>query len=424
MIDTAINIRGLKRMAVDNAPSNTVPVPEKAEATGKRVAIIGGGPSGLSAAYYLELMGHHAVVFEEKSKLGGMLRYGIPSYRFPRERLQEDIDAILSTGVEVKLNCKVGNGPDDISFEKLREEFDAVYIAIGAHTDKKIGIEGEDSHGVMSAVEMLRSIGEDKMPDFKDKTVVVIGGGNVAMDCTRSSIRLGAKKVYIAYRRRQEDMTALPEEIEGAIAEGAELYGLKAPHRIEADENGNVAALWVEPQIIGPIDAWGRARPIHADVELERIPCDIIVVAIGQGIELRPFEEAGIKIKRGTISALSSSELANNEGVFAGGDCVTGPATVIRAIAAGKVAAANIDEYLGYEHKISCDVEIPEPSFEDKKPCGRIQLTLTEAGERKHNFEPIELGMTKQEACQEAGRCLRCDRFGFSALKGGRTLRW
>lgn len=424
MIDTAINIRGLKRMAVDNAPSNTVPVPEKAEATGKRVAIIGGGPSGLSAAYYLELMGHHAVVFEEKSKLGGMLRYGIPSYRFPRERLQEDIDAILSTGVEVKLNCKVGNGPDDISFEKLREEFDAVYIAIGAHTDKKIGIEGEDSHGVMSAVEMLRSIGEDKMPDFKDKTVVVIGGGNVAMDCTRSSIRLGAKKVYIAYRRRQEDMTALPEEIEGAIAEGAELYGLKAPHRIEADENGNVAALWVEPQIIGPIDAWGRARPIHADVELERIPCDIIVVAIGQGIELRPFEEAGIKIKRGTISALSSSELANNEGVFAGGDCVTGPATVIRAIAAGKVAAANIDEYLGYEHKISCDVEIPEPSFEDKKPCGRIQLTLTEAGKRKHNFEPIELGMTKQEACQEAGRCLRCDRFGFSALKGGRTLRW
>lgn len=175
------------------------------------------------------------------------------------------------------------------------------------------------------------------MPDFKDKTVVVIGGGNVAMDCTRSSIRLGAKKVIIAYRRRQDDMTALPEEIEGAIAEGAELYGLKAPHHIEADADGNVAALWAEPQIIGPIDAWGRARPIHADVELERIPCDVIVVAIGQGIELRPFEEAGIKIKRGTISALSSSELANNEGVFAGGDCVTGPATVIRAIAAGKV---------------------------------------------------------------------------------------
>ena len=353
MIDAPINIRGLKRMAVDNAPSNTVPLPEKQPATNKRIAIIGGGPSGMSAAYYLELMGHHAVVFEEKSKLGGMLRYGIPAYRFPRERLQEDLDAILSTGVEVHLNTRIGNEEGDIPFEKLREEFDAVYIAIGAHTDKKIGIEGEDSHGVISAVEMLRNIGEEKMPDFKDKTVVVIGGGNVAMDCTRSSIRLGAKKVIIAYRRRQDDMTALPEEIEGAIAEGAELYGLKAPHHIEADAEGNVAALWAEPQIIGPIDAWGRARPIHADVELERIPCDVIVVAIGQGIELRPFEEAGIKIKRGTISALSSSELANNEGVFAGGDCVTGPATVIRAIAAGKVAAANIDEYLGYNHTIS-----------------------------------------------------------------------
>lgn len=424
MIDAPINIRGLKRMAVDNAPSNTVPLPEKQPATNKRIAIIGGGPSGMSAAYYLELMGHHAVVFEEKSKLGGMLRYGIPAYRFPRERLQEDLDAILSTGVEVHRNTRIGNEEGDIPFEKLREEFDAVYIAIGAHTDKKIGIEGEDSHGVISAVEMLRNIGEEKMPDFKDKTVVVIGGGNVAMDCTRSSIRLGAKKVIIAYRRRQDDMTALPEEIEGAIAEGAELYGLKAPHHIEADAEGNVAALWAEPQIIGPIDAWGRARPIHADVELERIPCDVIVVAIGQGIELRPFEEAGIKIKRGTISALSSSELANNEGVFAGGDCVTGPATVIRAIAAGKVAAANIDEYLGYNHTISCDVIIPDPSIDDKRPCGRIQMHETEAGERKHTFEPIECGMTKQEACQEAGRCLRCDKFGFSTLKGGRTLKW
>ncbi len=216
-------------MAVDNAPSNTVPVPAKEPATNKRIAIIGGGPSGLSAAYYLELMGHHAVVFEEKSKLGGMLRYGIPSYRFPRERLQEDLDAILSTGVEVHLNSKIGNGEGEIPFEKLREEFDAVYIAIGAHTDKKIGIEGEDSKGVVSAVEMLRDIGEDKMPDFTGKTVVVIGGGNVAMDCTRSAVRLGAEKVIIAYRRRQDDMTALPEEIEGAIAEGAELYGLKSP---------------------------------------------------------------------------------------------------------------------------------------------------------------------------------------------------
>ena len=424
MIDSAINIRGLKRMAVDNARANTVPVPEKAESTGKKVAIIGGGPGGLSAAYYLELMGHHAVVFEEKSKLGGMLRYGIPNYRFPRERLQEDIDTILSTGVEVKLNTRVGNGEGEISYNKLHEEYDAVYIAIGAHTDKKIGIEGEDANGVMSAVEMLRRIGDDDMPDFKDKTVVVVGGGNVAMDCTRSAIRLGAKKVGIAYRRRQTDMTALPEEVEGAIAEGAELYSLKAPHKIEADENGNVTALWVEPQIIGPIDAWGRARPIQADVPLLRIPCDIVVVAIGQGIETRHFEEAGLSVKRGTITAMSDSEVKDVHGVFAGGDCVTGPATVIRAIAAGKVAAANIDEYLGYHHVVPCDVEIPPVSYEDKEPCGRIQLSEKEAGERKTNFDAFECGMTKQEACQEAGRCLRCDKYGYGSLKGGRAAIW
>jgi len=424
MIDTSVNIRGLKRMAVDMAHADTVPVPEKAAPTGKNIAIIGGGPSGLSAAYYLEIMGHHAVVFEEKKSLGGMLRYGIPSYRFPRERLDEDINAILSTGVEVKLNTRIGNNEGEIPFESIHNEYDAVYIAIGAHTDKKIGIAGEDSKGVISAVEMLRGIGDDIMPDFKGKRVVVIGGGNVAMDCTRSAIRLGASKVCIAYRRRQEDMTALPDEVEGAIAEGAELYGLKAPHHIEADENGNVAALWVEPQIIGPIDAWGRARPIHADVDLLRIPCDIIVVAIGQGIESKYFEEAGIKIHKGTIEALESSELEDNEGIFAGGDCVTGPATVIRAIAAGKVAAANIDEYLGYRHEISCDVEIPAPTLEDKRPCGRVQLSEIEASERRDNFLHIENCMSEQEACQEAGRCLRCDKFGFSSLKGGRNTRW
>lgn len=424
MIDVPINIRGLKRMAVDHARADQVPTPKKAESTGKRVAIIGGGPSGLSAAYYLELMGHHAVVYEEKAKLGGMLRYGIPNYRFPRERLEEDIQAILNTGVEVKLNARIGSKEGEIPFEKLHEDYDAVYIAIGAHTDKKIGIEGEDSNGVISAVEMLRNIGDDSMPDFNGKRVVVIGGGNVAMDCTRSAIRLGAEKVCIAYRRRQEDMTALPDEIEGAIAEGAELYGLNAPHHIEADENGNVTALWVEPQIIGPIDAWGRARPIHADTELKRIPCDVIVVAIGQGIDIKTFEESGIKIQKGTIDALDSSEIVDSEGIFAGGDCVTGPATVIRAIAAGKVAAANIDEYFGYNHEITCDVEIPMADISDKRPCGRVQMNEEEASIRKKSFEPMEKCMSEQEACQEASRCLRCDKYGFSALKGGRNYRW
>ena len=424
MVDVSVNIRGLKLMAVDHAHANTVPIPEKSASTGKKVAIIGGGPSGLSAAYYLELMGHHAVVFEEKKKLGGMLRYGIPNYRFPRERLEEDLQVILSTGVEVHLNTRIGEDPGEITLESLNNEYDAVYIAIGAHTDKKIGIEGEDANGVISAVELLKRIGDDDMPDFRGKDVVVIGGGNVAMDCTRSAIRLGASKVGIAYRRRQEDMTALPEEIEGAIAEGAELYGLKSPHHIEADENGNVVALWVEPQIIGPIDAWGRARPIHADVPLMRIPCDVIVVAIGQGIDSKAFEDAGISLKRGAIAAAMTGEVENADGIFAGGDCATGPATVIKAIAAGKVAAANIDEYLGYKHIISCDVQIPEPDLAEKLPCGKVQIAEREVNIRKNTFEPMEICMSEQEACQEAGRCLRCDKFGFSALKGGRRLRW
>ena len=219
-------------------------------------------------------------------------------------------------------------------------------------------------------------------------------------------------------------MIALPEEVEGAIAEGAELYSLKAPHKIEADEEGNVTAIWVEPQIISKIDAWGRARVVQAEVPLERIPCDVVVVAIGQGIETRHFEEAGLSVKRGTFSAMSDSEMKNAPGVFAGGDCVTGPATVIRAIAAGKVAAANIDEYLGYHHVIPCDVEIPAVRYEDKEPCGRIQLAEHEAGERKQNFDAFECGMTEQEACQEAHRCLRCDKYGYGSMKGGRAAIW
>ena len=419
MFDTAVNIRGLKRFAVDNA--GVVPAPPCAAATGKRVAIVGGGPSGLSAAYFLSLMGHKCVVYEMKSKLGGMLRYGIPNYRFPRERLQEDIDCVLSTGVEVKYNTKIG---ENFSIKDLRDQYDAVYIAIGAHNDKKIGIEGEDSNNVMSAVELLDNIGNDNVPDFTGKTVAVVGGGNVAMDCVRSAVRLGAKRAIIAYRRRKEDMTALPEEVEGALEEGCELMELSSPVRIEADENGNAVALWVKPQIIGRMDEWGRARPSDSSNPEVRVTCDIVIVAIGQGIESRHFEEAGMPVKRGNITAMDDGEIINIPGVFAGGDCVTGPATVIRAIAAGKVAAANIDEYLGYNHLISVDIDIPAASHADKPACGRVNLTNVPADERKCNFDHIECGMTLEEAEQESSRCLRCDHFGYGNFKGGRAEIW
>ena len=420
MVDDAVNIRGLKRYAVDQA--GEVPQPEKAAATGKSVAIIGGGPGGLSAAYYLSLMGHKVTVYEKQKKLGGMMRYGIPSYRFPREKLDEEIASILSLGIEVHTGVNVGT---DITFDQLKQEYDCLYLSIGAQTDKKTGIEGEDSHGVISAVEMLRRIGDEEMPDFTGQNVVVIGGGNVAMDVTRSAIRLGAAKVTCVYRRRQEDMTAQNEEVEGAIAEGAEVLTLHAPLRIEADEKGNVSALWARPQIIGEMDAQGRPRPNTASVEPLRIPADTVIVAIGQGIESRGFEQAGIKIQRsGTLTANASTQLPDMEGVFAGGDCVTGPATVIRAIAAGKAAAANIDEYLGFHHEIKSEVKVSTPHCTDLRPRGRVNATERDACERRNDFQCIECGMTEEEAVQESSRCLRCDHCGYGNFKGGRVETW
>lgn len=420
MVDDALNIRGLKRYAVDHA--GDVPQPKPAKATGKSVAIIGGGPGGLSAAYYLALMGHKVTVYEKQKALGGMMRYGIPSYRFPREKLDGEIASILSLGIEVHTGVDVGT---DVSFDELKQEYDCLYLSIGAHTDKKTGIEGEDSLGVVSAVELLRHIGDNEMPDFTGQNVVVIGGGNVAMDVTRSAIRLGAEKVTCVYRRRQEDMTAQAEEVEGAIAEGAEVLTLQAPLRIEADENGHVAALWTQPQIIGEMDKAGRPRPGTADVEPLRIPADTIIVAIGQGIETRGLEQTGIKIQRGgALLADSSTQLPDMVGVFAGGDCVTGPATVIRAIAAGKAAAANIDEYLGFNHEIESEVKVPTPRCTDLRPRGRVNATERDACERKGDFQCIECGMTDQEAGQESSRCLRCDHFGYGIFKGGRVEKW
>ena len=356
MIDDAVNIRGLKRYAVDNA--GYVPQPDCAEPTGKKVAVIG------------------------------------------------------------------GNVGDDVTFDELRQQNDALYIALGAHTDKKTGIEGEDAEGVISAVEMLREIGDDHMPDFRNKDIVVIGGGNVAMDVCRSAVRLGARKVSCVYRRRQEDMTALPEEVEGAVAEGVELVMLQAPVRIETDANGHAVALWTQPQIIGEMDKKGRPAPEKAKRSEKRIAADVVVVAIGQGVETHGFEQTKIAIKRGAFVAEASGQIDNMDGVFAGGDCVTGPATVIRAIAAGKVAAANIDEYLGFHHEIDPGVEIPTARLNNKPPHGRIDTTEREAGERKHDFKCIECGLTDEEAYSEASRCLRCDHFGYGIFRGGRKGKW
>ena len=418
MVDDAINIRGLKRVAADRA--GHVPPPKNAPSTGKTVAVVGGGPGGLSAAYYLQLMGHQVTVFEMLPQLGGMLRYGIPNYRLPKDRLDDDIQAILETGVKVEMGKRIGR---DITIEELRKTYDAVLVSIGASTDKKLGMEHEDAPGVVSAVEFLRTVGQGEPMDLNGQEVAVVGGGNVSMDAVRTAVRLGAKKVSIVYRRRVADMTALPAEIEGAMAEGVEIRTLQAPSRIETDENGHVKGLWTTPQMISAIRD-GRASVKASGEEEQFIPCTTLIVAVGQSIETKHFQEAGLPVERGKILTETSGGFSDIPGVFAGGDCATGPATVIKAIAAAKVVAANIDEYLGYNHKITCDVEIPEPDLADKSPCGRVELTERQACERVHDFEGVENCMTDKEACQEAGRCLRCDHFGFGLFKGGREKVW
>ncbi len=418
MIDDSVNIRGLKRVAADFA--GKVPPPACAPSTGKKVAVLGGGPGGMSAAYYLQLMGHQVTIYEMLPKLGGMLRYGIPNYRLPKERLDDDIEAILATGVEVKHGVRIGT---DVTLNDLRAEYDAVLITIGASTDKKLGLEGEDAEGIMSAVKFLRDVSKNQGIDLKDKEVAIIGGGNVAMDAVRTAKRLGARKVSIVYRRRIADMTALPAEIEGAIAEGIEVQTLRAPSKLDIDESGHVRGLYVTPQMISTIKN-GRASVKSSGAEDEYIPCDELIIAIGQNIETKHFEEAGIPVARGKIVASTSGDFDSIPGVFAGGDCASGPATVIKAIAAAKVVAANIDEYLGYHHTISVDVDIPDARLEDKEPCGRVELGEREAGERAKDFNGCELCMTEGEAVQEASRCLRCDHFGYGIFKGGRAKVW
>ncbi|MEY8412033.1 NAD(P)-binding protein [Lachnospiraceae bacterium 62-26] len=416
LIDTSLNIRGVKKYAVDQIAADQVEVPKANPATGKKAAVIGGGPSGMTAAYYLSLMGHKVTVYEAKERLGGMLMYGIPNYRFPKDRLDEDMNAILATGnIEVKYGVNVGV---DLPVEEVHKNYDAMYVAIGAQAGKKLKLEGIDAANVFSAVEMLDEIGHDRKPDYTGKTVAVIGGGNVAMDAARSALRCGARDVRIVYRRRQEDMTALDTEIESAVMEGIELMLLQAPKSIEKDEEGNCCALWTTPQMIGPYKG-GRPAPVDAvSKEPLRIPCDVILIAVGQDIVSAPFEEFGMPAVRNVFQAGLDTAIANMPGIFVGGDCATGPATAIRAIAAGKVAAHNIDEYLGYHHKLDCGVEAPEARPNNRIPTGRVNIQERPAYIRKHDFEHVECPMTYEEVQQECGRCLRCDVFGCGKLDG------
>ncbi len=420
IIDAPLNIRGIKKYAVDTIPADKVPVPERAASTGKKVAIVGGGPSGLTCAYFLSLMGHDVEVFEMHKSLGGMMRYGIPAYRFPRDRIDEDIRAILSVGgIEAHLNHKV----DDAEMRQLSQDFDAVYVAVGAQGGKTLDIEGVNSEGVMSAVSLLERIGDGDYPDFSGKNVVVIGGGNVAMDCARTSVRAGAQNVTVVYRRRLEDMTALEEEVHAALAEGVEMVSLQAPVRIESNEAGAVTGLVCQPQRIGPVKN-GRPAPLAASKPEVVVKADIILIAVGQEIQSAPFEEFGMKAQRTRFVADEFLQADGFDNIYVGGDCQTGPKTVIMAIAAGKVAARNIDDLLGFNHELDCGAEVPPARPNDRTPYGRVAVPERPVRYRRCDNKHVELPMTDEEAAQESSRCLRCDVYGIGALTGRELEQW
>ena len=403
-----------------------------------RIAVIGAGPAGVySSDIFLRQLkklgeelglGTEARIdlFEKLPVPFGLVRYGVapdhPSIKFIASALEKTLD-----NPNIHLYCDVEFGKD-VTLDDLLARYDAVLCATGAVKDKPLNLPGADLEGVYGAAKFVEwydgyPTGAREWP-LTAENVAVIGGGNVAMDVARTSLRLGAESVTVVYRRRIEDMTAQREEIDGAIAEGCEIMELAAPLRV-IEKDGCVTGLEVQPQIIGDVDGSGRPKPNKAALDQVRIPADIIVVAIGQGIEIQGFDQAGVPITRGgRLVAALSGQVSDMDNVFAGGDCVTGPATAIRAIAAGKVAAANIDEHLGYHHEIRVDVDIPAPRLNNCPPHGRINTTEREACERRCDFEDIEYGLTEEGARTEASRCLRCDHFGYGIFKGGRSSKW
>ena len=418
MVDDAVNIRGIKRYAVDHAAAPRSC--DRGAATGKRVAIVGAGPSGLTCGYFLARMGHEVVAFEQREKAGGMLRYGIPNYRLPKTILDDEIASIEAAGVEIRCGVTVGT---DVTLEELQRDFDVVYIAMGAHGDKKLRMPGEDAEGVVPAVKMLREIGLGHTPDYTGLDVCVVGGGNVAMDAARSAVRCGAKSVTVVYRRRTADMTALPEEIEGTIADGCEIADLMAPLEILTDEQGHVCALKAQPQIIGPVKR-GRPAPIEAEREPHEYPCQVVIVAIGQDIQSDYFAEKGLPTSWKQFDVDESLAVPEHPGIFSGGDCMRGPATVILAIADGKKAARSIDTYLGFHHAVSVDITLPTPRLDDRVPCGRSVLGERAAEERVRDFDLVEYGLSEQEIRQETLRCLNCDHFGCGILHEEGRMSW
>ena len=401
-VDNPLNIRMLKRYATDNGDDSWKQLSKKLPATGKNVAVVGSGPAGLTAAYYLAKLGHKVTILEALPEAGGMMRVGIPAYRLPRDILAGEIEEIKNAGVNIKLNTRID------SLESLFEKgFDAVFLGVGAHQGMQLGVEGEDLPGIIDAAEYLRRANLGERIEVGDR-VGVVGGGNVAIDAARISLRLGSKKVTIFYRRTRAEMPANPEEVEAAVEEGIEILYLAAPSRVTRD--GKVLKLDCQRMELGEPDESGRRRSVPIEGSNFVTELDTLIAAIGQ--RPRVPETFSIETGRSNVVVVSDNMMSNREGVFAGGDCVRGPATVIEAIADARKAAEAIDRYLGGKGDIMeslVPVEEAETWLEKDSPEEKLAVfSHLPPEERVNNFDEVEYGMPREIAEAEAQRCLKC----------------
>ena len=410
LIDEPISIQQLKRFAADVDLEGEVFVPECEEDTGKSVAIIGGGPMGLSAAYFLRQMGHDVTIFESMPNAGGMLRYGIPEYRLPKAVLDEEIATIESMGVEIITNTKVGV---DIPFETVRSDYDAVLLGIGAWVSTGVGCKGEDAEGVIGGIDFLRRVVRNEEIGMGRK-VAIVGGGNTAMDACRTAVRLGAEEVYNIYRRTKDEMPADMVEIEEAEEEGVIFKNLTNPIEVVKDENGHVKEVVLQVMELGEPDASGRRKPVPVEGKTETLAIDTMILAIGQAVDATVFDCD--KTRKNAIAYDPDTFMTSIPGVFAGGDCGNDKISIaIEAIADARKAADSIDAYLygevlKYEKPYVVERDdITEKTFEDRERMCRPEIPQLSPEERKDNFsEVIPEGFTEEQAVAEASRCLEC----------------
>lgn len=423
----AVAICSLKRFAADKAAEEGRPTqPEPKPATGKRVAVVGAGPAGLSAAYYLALQGHKVVMFDAEKKAGGMLRFGIPPYRLPDSVLDQEINDILALGVEFKPNQKMGR---DFRLDTLKKDgFDAVFLSIGAMSAKTAGIEGEATPGVMAAIDFLARVNWGEHVDLGEK-VVVIGGGFTAADAVRTARREGASDVTMMYRRTKKEMSAAAHEIHDCEVEGVKFDFLAAPVAV-VTENGRAIGLTAQRMALGEPDASGRRRPVPVPGSEYFTPADTILLAIGQDVDAEGLNEGALTLSKWrTIDVDEATMMTNLPGVFSGGDCVTGAATVVEGVGAGRKAAFAIDAFLkgGDKAAMAKAVYRPKPKFFDigagaKSSAELVPMPVIDPVERASGFlkqgdnsgnvelamAEVELGFTEEQALREAGRCLLC----------------